>query len=110
MATGRGCQRWDAEEGQRSPGNAGVPPASGWRETFSPDDTTPAWERQTKTCPKRTALCAGREMAYICRPFDPPAERWQSPVDRARLEIVYTFGYRGFESPPLRSSPTAHPR
>src|SRR5262245_6044168 len=29
-------------------------------------------------------------------------ERWQSPVDRARLEIVYTFGYRGFESPPLR--------
>ncbi len=31
-------------------------------------------------------------------------ERWQSPVDRARLEIVYTFGYRGFESPPLRQA------
>ncbi len=30
------------------------------------------------------------------------AERWQSPVDRARLEIVYAFGHRGFESPPLR--------
>ena len=29
-------------------------------------------------------------------------ERWQSSVDRARLEIVYAFGHRGFESPPLR--------
>ncbi len=31
-----------------------------------------------------------------------PEERWQSSVDCARLEIVYAFGHRGFESPPLR--------
>ena len=38
------------------------------------------------------------EMPYS----ETPTERWQSPVDRARLEIVYAFGHRGFESPPLR--------